>query len=693
MIRATNFLIGMSALLLLSGCIPKPQLTLPEKIQIERSASLSDETSAFNPANPPEQARTRIETAPAPPSGQRRVYKEQPAAVTARDTAEVVSVNLDQIPLPTFIKVVYAEILKRQVQIDPQVAQRRDLVTFRTPVGQSVEGLERALTVLLRSYGVSVVDVGGVIRAVPQTASVDYLPELRRGNALPETPTPLRPIFQLVELSSVRANEITGWLKSLLGDRVTVKDDVRNNAVILIGTSEAVQSALNAIAFLDRPIMQGKNSLRIVPAFTDANSLANQLRDILAAEGYSVAPPNVPLSGGVRYPIMVLAIEDANTVLVFANKKEILGHARSWALEIDRPRGNSGQNSYFSYQVKNTSAESVARTLRSLIASSDKSDKTASGKEKETDRSLVSVAGLVVDAATNSLIFRREFGDHQEIISLLRTLDRPAPSVLVEVTVAEVRLTDNMQLGVEWLIRGGLGSGDFTASTLSGLGLGTAGLTIKKLTSAGETRAVLNALASANYATILSSPSIVSRSGEQAQIQVGQEVPVITSQQSTLSATAGAGDTGVLQTVQYRSTGVIFKVLPTVFSRDMVNLKIEQEVSSAQETTTGVTASPTISTRKLETEMALRSGETVLIGGLMSTTTSDGKTGVPGLKDVPILGNLFRKDVSSTDKTELLVLISPYVIGDDAAASRLVDAFKRRFTELQPASARDFQEE
>ena len=188
-------------------------------------------------------------------------------------------------------------------------------------------------------------------------------------------------------------------------------------------------------------------------------------------------------------------------------------------------------------------------------------------------------------------------------------------------------------------------------------------------------RLVLNALATSNRATILSSPRVVARNGETARIQVGQEVPIVTSQQSSLDSTTDTG-AGVLQTIQYRNTGVILNVKPSIFSGDRIDLDVKQEVSAAQETSTGVNNSPTFLTRNVDTKLTLEHGSTVLLGGLISDDRSTGDKGVPWLMRIPVIGQLFRVDTDKTARTELIVLITPYVVNDGSDARHYTEAFK-----------------
>lgn len=661
--------------------LPPPLVTPPAPRAAELAASgpLTGATGFQPVPGPP----TSTKPTGAPPVEPSRPAPKSPTA----------SLNFEQVPLTTVIQVVYADILGRTVQLDPKVAERRDLVTLRTPEGETAERVEAALTMILRSFGLAAIDAGGLVRVVPDGAQSGLMPDLRRGSALPETPAAMRTIFQLVELTSVRNNEVAGWLKTLFGNRLTVQEDAGRNALMLSGTGATVSAAITAIKELDQPVMAGRSSLRLSPVFWSVTELAQTLTQVLTAEGYSMPAANQAAQpGGVRYPIVLLPVPGINSLLVFAADDKILTHVREWAARLDQPGERSGSRNIFTYTARHLSADALARTLSQLLdtgTSTAASSSTAAPANAPTTpgatrptattsaRAGSSGAGrVVVDSNSNTLIFNTSPENYSQLIGLLSVLDRPAKSALIEVTVAEVSLTDDLNLGVEWLMQNAGASGSVvSASTLGGLALGTAGLNIRRLNSAGDLKLVINALAGSDRATILSSPRIMARNGEQARIQVGQEVPIITSQQSTLNSTA-SDNLGVLQSVQYRDTGVLLTVKPSIYSGDRIDLDVVQEVSAAQTTQTGVTSSPTISTRKVETRLTLEHGATVLLGGLISSDRSDGDGGVPGLKDIPIVGNLFKRQTRKDARRELIVLITPYIINDGQEAAQITDAFR-----------------
>ena len=620
-------------------------------------------------------AQTQVQNLPVPPQASPPIgVTAEPVvrAVTVPRGGETATLNLEQVTLGTFAQLVYADILKKNVNIDPQVMARKDLVTFRSGSTQDPEQIELAARLLLKSYGVDAVDLGGLVRVVPDNASLGNLPEIRRGATLPETPLPLRPIFQLVELQAVRYTDVTGWLRTMFGERVRAQEDASRNALLLSATPENMRAALEAIRVLDQPVLAGVQSASITPVYWSSDELARRLFDVLTAQGYAVQPFGQS-PGSIRYPVILLPITGLNSVFVFARGAEVLKHVTDWARNLDKPNERGIGKNFFTYAVKHKDASVLAATLDQLLSGSRVAVGPAAAPA--TGATGTPRASVVVDKATNMLIFQASPDEYSQLTSLLQTLDRPTKGALIEVTVAELSIDDKSQLGIEWLTNAAISrGGTVSVGTLGGLSIGSAGVNLRVFDSVNALRGVINALASENKATILSSPRVLARNGEQATIQVGQEVPIITSQQTTPSTTIGSPQ--VLQTIQYRNTGVILRVKPVIHSGDQIDLDVTQEVSAAVSTNTGVNNSPTFSTRKVDTKLTLKNGATVLLGGLISNESSAGNAGIPLLKDVPLLGNLFKTQTTGGTRRELIVLITPYVINDDHDAETLTNAFR-----------------
>lgn len=679
-------LIIMTASLALGGCalfegkdeapfIP-PKLIKPSK---EDTADNDRGQPATGQPSSIERSTAYYQT-PKPPSAKRTTAGSPPPPVSQPIADDVTTaVNLDSMPLPQFATAIFGTILKRNVSIDPQVMQRTDLVSLRTGKAQSGDQLFRAAQAVLRSYGVAVTEFQGLVRIVPDKAEAGYLPEIRRGRAQPDVPGGLRPVFYLAELEHITVANATPWIRTLFGGRVTVQDDNARNALLLSGQSDTLAAAMEALQLLDQPLLRGRTSARITPVFWSADEMAKRLVDILTAEGYSAS-----LTAGAQSPLIVLPIAPANSIVVFAASEAALNHTLRWAQELDqRPEGRSG--GYITYQVRNANASDLAKTLQEVFGSASSlpsQSPATTGTATASPTLTTGSAGkkVVVNPTSNSLIIQTTPTEYQQWHGLLQELDKPAKSAMIMATVAEVRLTDSEQFGFQWLLNqfrlNGQQVNIGSSSTIS------ASATIPNISVAslaGTPRALLTMLASTNKIRILSNPSVVARNGEAATIQVGQEVPILTSQYSAAN-TSGTPNTGILQTIQYRSTGVILKVKPVIHSSGKLDLDVAQEVSAAQTNETGVNSTPIILTRKIDTKLTVTDGNTMLLGGLISENRTAGNSGIPILKDIPIAGALFRTSASkSAERTELVVMLTPYVIEDDNEAQAITAAFRNQF--------------
>jgi general secretion pathway protein D len=649
---------------------------LPGKLDYPRSPKA--DAGLNNPANDGRPNATQVATMPTQPTPQGSLAASMAPAPAAPQTTsgagDEVSMAIDQTPLPVFLQILYGSVLKKAYSIDPAVQTRTDLVTFKTSVPIGRARMQAVAVNLLRSYGLAVQDFDGLVRIVPE-ANAPVSPILRRGRTLPETPEASRPIFQHVELEVVRSAEAIQWMRQILGSRVTITDDANRNGMLLSGTPADLRAALDMVQALDQPRMRGRVARRISPAFAGVAEFSNRLVEMLGAQGYAASST---ISTSV--PILILPIPAISSVVAFTNNEATMEHVLRWARELDKPAGGATSSGLYTYAVKYADAQDLAKTLGDLLSSTAAPAATATtpGSAAPASPNRPGAGRVVVNNATNTLIFRGSSADeYQQIQSLLRELDRPSKSALIEVVVAELRRTDSQSLGVQWSYnKFGVAGGAVENATIGSAGFASA--------ITNNARTVLNridALAFENKARILSNPKVMARNGESATIQVGQEVPIITSQQNNGTVSTGlfSSAPSLTQTVQYRSTGVILRVRPVINSGNRMDLEIQQEVSSAAATTTGVSSSPTISTRRVETKLSLRDGSSVLLAGLIDRKKSGGNSGVPFLKDIPGLGLLFGSENTTVEETELIVIITPYVINDDYEAEGISDAMQAGF--------------
>jgi general secretion pathway protein D len=315
---------------------------------------------------------------------------------------------------------------------------------------------------------------------------------------------------------------------------------------------------------------------------------------------------------------------------------------------------------------------------------------------------------IVPDETTNALVILATPRDYQAIHAVLKELDIVPRQVLVEMLIAEVTLSDDQEFGVtqELLEKAGSAtnadtSGETVTGDPGGAVVGTLGPDdLLRLTGSSSGaggllgqfsffrggmevyRGVLTALAARSKLKVLSRPHIMTADNQEARILVGQEIPIITSQADTNVASTG-GQTRFLQNVQYRDTGVVVSVTPQVNSEGLVNMVLSQEVSEVAGTTfsSGI-VSPSFTTRETETSVVVQSGETIIIGGIIQETVNQSRGGVPFFMDIPFFGQFFRRDSSRQNRTELIVLITPYVVRTRGEARSVTDEFKDRVDDV-----------
>ncbi|MCV6638519.1 secretin N-terminal domain-containing protein [Candidatus Albibeggiatoa sp. nov. NOAA] len=687
-----NNLLFIIILISISACSSVPQtipLKFPEPLREPIDNTADTESSVVSPVpakpvkknKPPAKAvrkpkQTQFENVPRLPS-----YTSQQTSTgvqvdnTPKLTGAPVQVNVDSLPLPAFINEIYGNVLGLSFEIDKGLQKKKDLVTLRVVEPQKPVELYRLSEQVLDNYGVGIVRQGKLLRFVPsKKIPAGQPPLLIQGSALPSVPNSHRPVFQFIPLKVVQNAMVRRWINDAYkGQQIDVSEDSSRNAIILRGKPDVVAQAAEAIRILDQPLMRGRYSTLIEPAFLPAEELTKRLNAVLEAEGYRV---------GSNAPIIFIPFKSNNTLLAFSADRAVLNHIKAWAIKLDQPlpRRNKGpkQRIYY-YAVKNTTANSLNEVLSQLLGDVLSTQTTTKNKKNNPKTTTAEITNrLVVDETRNVLIFYGEPQVWSQVLPIVKRLDTPAKQVLIEVTIAQITLTDNTRFGIEWTIREA-GIGGFKGTALTDLNVGSEGLSYVPLSSSGQTRAVLNAFAKNDQVTVLSTPTIMVRSGENANITVGEEVPIITSQ-----ATSSNINTGIIQNVQYRKTGTNLSVKPVVYSESQVDLEISQSASTAAVNELSSVPSPIIRNNSIKTSLSLADGGSVLLGGLISTDKTISDIGIPLLKDIPVLGHLFRSDSENIVRSELVMLIIPYVLNNSQQAEDITEAFRDKLSIIEP---------
>lgn len=612
---------------------------------------------------------------PAAPAGPTRL-PATPEQIASLVPDEMVDANLSPQAIPQFAATVLGGVLKVPFTLTPDVATRTEVIAGGSGGPISKRALFALTQQAFKQYGVEIYIDNGFVTVGASTHSGTGV-EVNRNR------TPSATAGRVVQFYTVQTIEVNA-LQSLLQDLypnlsgARITPDQLNNSLIISGSGRDVAQVVRALREIDQPRFAGAEVLRIEPSFWATDALAGALEQVLMTEGYVVSR-----QAPAGRALVILSFPTANQILIFGRDPELMARARYWAETMDQPAAMGDKASTFVYQVKNTDAASLgqlamgqAPTMTQPRAPTGVPGTPPAQASGANSSSLQNAGGAVAspqgqggqfmngrvltDPIGNRIIFTGTASEFAQLRSLLTTLDTPAPQVVIEVMIAEVTLTDSTSLGVQLFGREVRGDGVLSGGT-EGLKIGGGGLL---MTFTGpDLRASLNAQASNNRVNILQRPQLVARSGGTARFQVGTDVPIITSQRATDNQSGNNG-TDILQSVQYRQTGVILDLQPVVYG-DRVDITISQEISEVGESTNSAIASPPILNRSLTTQIAITDGWTGVLGGLISNNYSKVNDGIPFLKDVPIVGSAFQSNTVKGNRTELLILITPHVLRGD----------------------------
>ncbi len=539
-----------------------------------------------------------------------------------------------------------AAILGVNVLLTEDVPSKR--VTYTTERTVPPDQVGAVLEAILESQGLVLVQRGPVGEVMPKdqaprTGPVTFGKELAQ-------PPPLGLITQIVPLDFIKAEEGRDMLAQVAGPLAHIDLVPRSNAVLITDMASNVARYLELLRGLDVR-SDGEAGLRTFVVrlkHANAGELASTLAQIFGAS----VPAELPERARVR------ALEDRS----LSNSLEGFRGRELQALEMRR-------------------ATPIPLAIQPTVD-------TAGGGEAATGP--VSQTTIVPEPATNSLVLRTSPPNFRLIKETIDALDVRPAQVLLEVHIAEIQLDGAKQFGINWSVFSEGSDADvtarfglpvFTDSALAGVQDGL--LRVVRLNSV-DVRAVLRALASETGVRVLSNPRILALNNEQARILVGSQVPFNQSTRTGL-------DVVVDRVVQYRDVGTQLTVIPTINDDGYVTFRILQEVSNlTNQTLAAALDAPIITTREAETSAIVRNGQTIVIGGLIDRTTSEVERGIPLLKDIPILGWLFKSWSLQEFATELAIFITPYVVYTDEEAAALSERERARINRLLQDGDKDF---
>jgi general secretion pathway protein D len=675
---------------------------------------------SVGPVRPPEPPPV-VAPPPTPP----------PPAPAGTGTPSIVF-NFDNADVEVVIQAA-AEIVGFNYVLAPAARGRK--VTVQTIGRIAKDDVFNVLLTILDVNGLTAVKSGNVYRIIPREGA----PQSSIKTVVGSEVDPSRPgdefVTQIVTLKYISAQDAVNLLRPFVAGQGAVSLHRETNLIIITDTSANIRRLLDILKLAD--VKVALDELQIIPIRNaDAQELSvllnqmfatGRLRTAAAAFGLSVPPPPLPAVPGAppqpRPPgadlsptpadqaPLIVAERRSNSLVIHARKPEMdLIFQLVAKLDVDIYGGQR----VFIYFVENSKAKDLSATLDSIYGRSASTAARPAALPGGAPPPPIAppapipprVPGLggaevgasitdlrfIADEVTNAIIVTTYPRLWKDIEETIKKLDRAARQVLIEVLVAEVTLNDDTKLGIEWAVRSGKFTFSNTQNTAGqtpippGPGLIQTGALLapgfNMFVVASEFIAALNALASENRVNVLSSPSIMTSENKKAVINVSQSVPIVTSQQVPVSAGGNTGNS-ITQAVEYKDAGIILTVTPRIGERGTVALDVKQEVNDVGANEPPPINSPRFTKREAETSVVLLNNQTLVLGGLIQTTRTFIKIGIPFLNRIPVLGYLFGSTEEKLEKRELLLLITPRVVGTALDAARVTEQMRNVTPELE----------
>ncbi|MCB2056169.1 MAG: type II secretion system secretin GspD [Geminicoccaceae bacterium] len=702
---------GLLAILLVAGC---------ERYETPRSTAVDEALSGTSFAVPPKAQEPTLPVREGATTPAQRARKEiylgtSPAAGAPPSGpdrgGEGVQVNFDGAEIREVVKVILGDILGETYAIDPAIT---GTVVLSSSGPLSEAQLLGALEATLQMHGAAMTRTAGGAYAIT-------LADLARGSSslvtLDGAAAPLAVTgtgVTVVPLRYMGAEAAAQFVQPLLSRPDQIRIDDTRNLILFAGSAAERQTVIDTLADIDVNWMAGR-SVGIFPLNNASpTSVVDELEALVT-----------PLSGAGRQSetVRFLPMARLNAVLAITSTPDQMRNVEQWVVRLDR--GNTVGMQFFVYQLQHVPADDMAEILTASFGGITETDEdrpvdtvfsdavdpvsvevdvdappgfnplatppapgTAAPPRQTSGRELAGVK-IVPNTLNNTLLVRGTPQAYEMIEATIRRLDTAPLQVLIEATIAEVTLNDQLRYGVQYFLNTGSVKAGFNTSTPTAGGVIDPSLLnplarlpgFNFVLTPGSSNITIDALSRITDVKVLSSPSLVVQDNSEAVLNVGDEVPIVTRSATNVVDT----DAVVVNNIEYRDTGVILEVKPRISSNDIVALEIAQEVSRvATESVTSDTLTPTISQRKITSRINIQSGQTVVLGGLIQDSETRAKNKVPVLGDVPILGNLFSSTDNSAQRTELIVFLTPRIIHNAEDARDLSEELRSRMRSVRP---------
>lgn len=604
--------------------------------------------------------------------------KSPPDQARHANEEKYVTLDFDNVNIEVFVKFI-SELTGKNFIIDDKVKGK---VTIFSPKKIPLRDVYKVFLSVLEINGFATVPVGNMIKIVPSMNAREKSVETRFQKDGAESDD--RMVTQIIALERANPDEVKRVLDPIIPKTSSVLAYAPAGILIITDYLSNVRRLLGIVKALD--VEGAGEQITYLPL---QNASASEVAKSLTTV-FQQRRPNLT-------PLRVVADPRTNSLIIFGSVADTENVRKLVAMmDTDVPRGESNIQVY---RLQNSIAEDLAKVLNNIIQETAATAGAAGGAPGAvTPKAAVPVVSknvqIVPDKATNTLVIMAEREDYKILESIIKQLDVPRAMVYIEALIMEVNATKDFKLGVEWsgikdtghfsdlpgsksaaFVSSGTGvlstltSTATTAGTLlglpSGFSMGIVGAGIK----IGEVifptiGAMVQAYKTDSDVSILSTPQLLTLDNEEAEINVGSNVPYLTKQQDSSTSTLVN-----YNTYEYKDVGVILNITPHINEENFVRLKISQQVTKV--TSGAEKATPTTLKRTAKTTVVVKDGETIVIGGLVGDSTDDGTNKVPFLGEVPILGWLFKAKTVKREKTNLYVFLTPHIVRTQKEAAGL----------------------
>ncbi len=665
-----------------------------------------EESSTPAPAEPPVPSAPEVRVPTAQPPPVSRAEPTRPAPRAAQEPGKKAPIkgkgqivfNFDDADLYEVIRTI-AELLNINYIVDPNV---RGKVTIHTAGGLRREDLFPVFFQILEVNGLTAIKEGSLYKIVGLKDAPRMPITTRFGSEGEDVPPGERVIIQIIPLKFISAQEMTKVLTPFISAGGAIISGGDSNNMLVVDKGMNILKVLRLVEAFDVNVFEKFNHRFYHLEYLDAEEIVETFTNIVASYG-DIA----------KDIVNVIAIKRLNDLLVISSNTQVFEKVEVFIRQLDVPSEEVDPRIYV-YPVKNGEANDLADLLNSVFAwepsakektTKDKPEKKAetapfgnplsrktkeakaeeapearkesketmaSGKMETTGSgTLKSEINITADKIRNALIINAVPADYRVIENILRQIDVLPRQVLIEVTIAEISLDESTELGIEWTYLKGPGS---LSTSLLDAALGTSGFRYT-IGMTDRWTSALAFLASQDKVNILSSPSLLASDNKEAKIDISTEIPVASAEYLYVSDKEPVMET----TIEYRDTGVILSVTPHINERGLVTMDINQEVSEqSHDVVVGGKRYPSFYKRSVKTSLTVKHAQTIVIGGLIKETKSEGSAGAPWLSKIPIIRYLFGQEKKKVSKTELIILISPYVIVSLDDVDAVTEEFKRK---------------